>query len=46
MKNSQKTQLKGDILPLSAVTFDMLTFQNVYINQTHNLWMFGEDTVL
>ena len=30
----------------NTVTFGMLTYQNVYINQTHNLWKFGVDTII
>ena len=32
-----KNANKSDNFPQSAVTFDMLIYQNVYINQTHNL---------
>ena len=31
---------------MDAVISNMLTYQNMYINQTHDLWMFGEDTIL
>ena len=46
MKNSQKSQIKWENFPQPAVTFGMLTYQNMYINHTNNLWKFGEDTVL
>ena len=26
--------------------FGMMIYQNVYINQPHNLWKFGEDTAI
>ena len=29
---------------ITCITFDMLTYQNVNINQTYNLREFGEDT--
>ena len=39
-----KTEIKSDNLPKPASIIDMLRQQNVWINQTHSLWMFGEDT--
>ena len=46
MKIPKKYTIKSENLPQPAVTFDMLTFKNVYINETHNLWNFGEDTTI
>ena len=37
---------KSDNHPLSAVIFEILTYANMYINQTHNLCKSGEDTTI
>ena len=37
-----KNVIKSENLPEPAVTYGILTLQNVYINQTHNLWKFNK----
>ena len=41
-----KKRNESEKLLLPAVTLGILTYQNVYIDQTHNLRKFGEDTIL
>ena len=41
-----KNAIKSKNLPYHAVSFGILIYHNVYINQWHILWKFGEYTIL
>ena len=46
MKISKKCNKIGKPSVICRHIYSMLTHQNVHIDQTHNLWKFGEDTKL
>ena len=45
-ENSQKNAIELDKLPLPAVTFDMLIYQNMYMNQTQSVKIWWRYTTL
>ena len=44
-KFKKKNAIQSGNLPQAVVTFGMLTYQHVYIDQTYNLWKFGWDEI-